>query len=53
MSALLFIQERRKSQERIDFVSQIRIAQHGDKHSYEKQLERWAKDAEIRLSFED
>jgi len=53
MSAFLFIQERRQSSERIDFVAALRVATRGDRKDVEKAMERYAKDAEIRLRFED
>lgn len=53
MNAFLFIQNKRKSAENIDFVGKIRVAMKGDKQDVEKAMERWAKDAEIRLMFED
>jgi len=48
MKAFLFIQQKRKSQERIDFVSQLRVAQL-DGPDVKRQFERWAREAEIRL----
>lgn len=53
MDAFIFIQNRRKSRERIDFVGQLRTAQHADKRAYERQLEQWARDAELNLRFEE
>lgn len=53
MSALLFIQDKRKKLENIDFVSRLRLAMNGSKQDVEKQMERWAKDAEIELRWSD
>ncbi len=53
MSALLFIQRKRMSVERIDMVGALRIAMNGSKQEVEKCMERWARDAEIRLTFEE
>jgi len=49
MSAFLFIQEKRRKLEAIEFVGQIRLAMNGEKKDVEKQFERWARDAEVRL----
>lgn len=53
MSALLFIQGKRKAVEQIEFVSMIRLAMNGSKRDVEKAMERWAREAEINLRFED
>ena len=53
MSALLFLQNNRKAMERIELVSTMRLAMNGSKHDVEKTMERWAKAAEINLTFED
>jgi hypothetical protein len=53
MNAFLFMQNKRRSAENIDFVGKIRIAMKGSKQDVEKAMEKWAKDAEIRLLFED
>ncbi len=53
MSAYLFIQNLRKNVEKIDFVSTMRLAMNGTKRQGEKQMERWAKSAELDLRFED
>jgi len=53
MSALLFIQNNRKALERIEFVGMIQLAMHGKKEDVEKAMSRWAKQAEIDLTFED
>lgn len=53
MSALLFIQDKRKALERIELVSALRLAMNGSKRDVEKSMERWAKDAEIDLRFEE
>jgi hypothetical protein len=52
MSALLFVQSKRKLLERIELVSTLRMAMNGTKDQLEKQMERWAKDAEIDLRWE-
>src|SRR6516164_6593086 len=51
MSALLFIQNKRKSWEKVEMLSVLRMANAESKQA-EKQMERWARDAEIRLRFE-
>jgi hypothetical protein len=53
MSALLFIRDRRRAVEKIDFVSMVRLAINGSKRDIERAMERWAKEAEINLRFED
>jgi hypothetical protein len=53
MSALLFIQDKRKALERIEFVGVLRLAMNGSKRDVEKSMERWAKAAEIELTFGD
>jgi hypothetical protein len=53
MSAFLFMQNKRRSVENIDFVGKIRVAMNGSKKDVEKVMEKWARDAEIRLMFED
>lgn len=53
MSAFLFIKDKRVKLENINMVSMIRLAMNGSKQNVEKQMERWAKDAEIDLRFED
>jgi len=53
MSALLFLQEKRKAGERIEFVSTLRLAMNGEAKSVEKVMQRWAKSAEIDLTFEE
>jgi hypothetical protein len=53
MSALLFLQDKRKKLESINIVSRLRLALNGSKRDVEKSMERWAKDAEIELRFED
>ena len=53
MSALLFIQQKRKALERIEFVSTLRLAMNGTKRDIEKTMERWARDSEIDLTFEE
>jgi hypothetical protein len=53
MSALLFIQDKRKKLESIEFVSNLRLAMAGSKRDLEKRMERWARDAEIDLRFEE
>jgi hypothetical protein len=52
MSALLFIQNKRKSWEKVEMLSVLRMANAESKQA-EKQMERWARDAEIRLRFEE
>ena len=49
MSAFLFIQEKRRKREAIEFVGQVRLAMNGEKKDIEKQYQRWARDAEVRL----
>jgi hypothetical protein len=53
MSAFLFIQQKRKILERIEFLSTMRQAMHGESRAIEKQMERWAREVEIRMTFED
>jgi hypothetical protein len=53
MSALLFIRNKRRTFERIEFVSAIRMAMHASRKDLEKAMERWARDGEITLTFED
>ena len=53
MSALLFIQDKRKTLERIQLVSTLRMAFNGSPKDVEKYLTRWAKEADIELTFED
>jgi hypothetical protein len=53
MSAFLFMQNKRRAVENIDYVGKIRVAMNGSKRDVEKIMERWAKDAEIRLMFDD
>jgi hypothetical protein len=53
MSALLFIQKRRKNLEDIQFVNKLCIAMHGTNRSIKKQLESWAREGEIDLKFEE
>ena len=52
MRAFLFIQEKRKSYEKMDFVTMLRLAK-ADQKAYEQQMERWARDAEVSLRFEE
>lgn len=53
MSAFLFIQRRRASAEKIDFVEQIRVATNGSKQGVEQSMMKWARDADIDIRFED
>lgn len=53
MSALLFLRKNRKALERIEFVSMLRLAMNGSKRDVKQTMERWAKAAEINLTFED
>jgi len=53
MSALLFIQDKRKTLDRIQLVSTLRMAFSSSQKDVEKHLSRWAKDADIELTFED
>lgn len=53
MNALLFIRDKRKMVESIEFVSMVRLAMNGSKADVEKQMERWAKAAEVRLQLGD
>jgi len=53
MNALLFIQGKRKDIERIEFVHAMRLAMKGTKQGIEKAMEKWAKSAEINITFED
>jgi hypothetical protein len=53
MSALLFIRERRRNLEKIELVGLIRLAAKGSNRDVEKRMERWARDAEVQLTFEE
>jgi hypothetical protein len=53
MSALLFIRDKRRQLEKLEFVSLLRLALHAGKRDLEKTMERWARDGEIKLTFED
>jgi len=53
MNALLFIQDKRKAMEKIEFVSMVRLATGGSKKAIEKAMEQWARQADIMLTFED
>jgi hypothetical protein len=53
MSALLEIRKKRKAFERIEFVSALRLAMVGSKNDVQGAMERWAREAEIRLTFEE
>jgi len=53
MSAFLFIRDKRRTLERISFISQYRMAMNASSKSIEKKMERWAREAEINLVFED
>ena len=52
MDALLFIQDKRRHLEKIETVSMLRMM-HASKKDAERIMEKWAKHAEIELSFED
>jgi hypothetical protein len=52
MSALLFIQDKRRTVERIEFVSSLRMAMNAKSDSLKKQMEAWARHAEIDLYFD-
>ncbi len=53
MSAMLEIQKHRRAFERLEFVSSMRLSMHAQKKELEKTMERWARSAEIQLTFED
>jgi hypothetical protein len=53
MSALLFIQNKRKSLERIDLVDALRLAVNGSSERVERVMMRWAREAEINLFMEE
>ena len=53
MSALLFIQDKRKALEKIETVSMLRMAMNASKKDIEKVMLSWARSAEIDLTFED
>jgi hypothetical protein len=53
MSALLFIQDKRKKLENIEFVGMLRMAFLGTQRDVKNRMERWAKEGEIDLRFED
>ena len=53
MQAFRFIKERRKSLERIDFVNKVRLAMRGSDRDVKKSMERWARDADVPLTFEE
>ena len=53
MAAFLFIQEKRKVMERIDFVSTLRLSMNAGKADLEKVMDRWARSADIHLTFEE
>jgi hypothetical protein len=53
MHAFLHVQKTRAAEERIDFVSSLRVATKASKNEYEKAMQRWARAAEINLTFED
>jgi hypothetical protein len=53
MSAFLEIGKHRKAFERIELVSTMRMAMNGSQREVEKCLERWARQAEIHLRFEE
>jgi hypothetical protein len=52
MHAFLFIQEKRRKLEAIEFVGRVRLAMNGSKQNVEEAFARWAKDAEVRLLME-
>jgi len=53
MSALLFIQDKRRAIERIEFVGSLRVAMHAKADTLKKKMEQWAKHAEIDLYWDD
>jgi hypothetical protein len=53
MSALLFIRNKRRQLEKIEFISLLRLSLYASKKDVEKAMERWARDGEIQLTFED
>jgi len=53
MSALLFIADKRKKLERLDQISTIRLAMNGTKKDVERYMQKLARDADIRLNFEE
>jgi len=52
MSAFLQIAKARKAEENIEFVGMIRLAMNGSKQDIERQMQRWARDADIQLRME-
>jgi hypothetical protein len=53
MSAYLFIRDKRRALEKIDFVSQLGMAMKGSPKTIERRMERWAREAEVNLIFDD
>jgi hypothetical protein len=53
MSALLFIQARRREAERLELSLLIRTAMNADSKAYRKQMDQLARSAEIDLRWED
>jgi hypothetical protein len=53
MSALLFIGKKRRQLEKIEFVSMVRMAMNARPEDVRRTMERWARDGEIELTFED
>ena len=53
MDAFIFIQRRRRSWDKVEIISVIRLALHGEPKDVERQMERWARDAEVPLTFEE
>lgn len=53
MDALVFLQRKRKAAENIDTVGVMQVAFHANADSYKKAVERWAREAEIRLRWDD
>jgi hypothetical protein len=53
MSAFAFIARKREAMERIELVGTMRLATNGSKREVEKSMERWAREAEVRLRFEE
>ena len=52
MHALLYIQNMRKKLENIEFVGMLRTAK-ANKRDYQKSVDRWAREGEIDLRWEE
>jgi hypothetical protein len=53
MSAMLEIQKHRRTLERIDTVSMLRVAMNASKKDAETIMTKWARSAEVDIRFED